>query len=244
MVSVAVLAHMYVFNEVDVLPWVLRHLLAQGVDVLVSDNWSTDGGYEMAGSMAAASAGRLRVMRWPMTGPRAVVSWHAMLRRVETLALTAQQDGYAWVIHHDADEIRRSARPGERLVDAIARLDGEGYTAIDHQVEVYGPQPAWDGTQDPEACFTARVAEHIDLRNRQIKAWKQPPEQRVDLASTGGHAVGFPGRRVASERLVLKHYPLRSEGQAAQKLAARRARWAPEDRARGWHIQYPEAARA
>lgn len=232
-----ILAHLYAYQESDVLPWVVRHLFREGVDVLITDNHSTDGTWAIAQNLAAAGAPRIRATRWPETGPVDVVSWHTMLRRIEEIALQARADGYNWVIHHDADEIRRSRVPGERLVDAIARLDAEGYTAIDHEVRVYRPREGWDGSQDPELWFRERLADQIDMHNPQVKAWKQP-DVRVDLASMAGHAAQFPGCRVAPEKLVLNHYPLRSRAQAARKIASRAARWAEEDRAKGWHIQY------
>ena len=43
----------------------------------------------------------------------------------------------------------------------------------------------------------------------------------------------------ASYKFLLKHYPIRSQEHGQLKiLAQRRQRWAPEERARGWHVQY------
>jgi glycosyltransferase involved in cell wall biosynthesis len=243
---IRVLAHVYAYNEADILPAVVEHLIAQGVDVWVTDNWSTDRTYQIARALQRKYRPYVFVMRWPEDGPTDVVSWHAMLRRLERVARIARTVGvelgtrpgpYDWVIHHDADEIRRSAVPGETLHGAITRLDAAGYTALDHEVQVFRPREGWDGTQDPETWFTERVADQMDMHNPQIKCWKQPATP-VDLASMGGHAAQFPGRRVAPEKLILKHYPLRTAAQAARKIASRKARWAPEDRQAGWHVQH------
>ena len=43
-----VTAFMCVFNEADILPWTLKHLIDQGVQVHVIDNWSTDGSDRIA----------------------------------------------------------------------------------------------------------------------------------------------------------------------------------------------------
>lgn len=93
--------------------------------------------------------------------------------------------------------------------------------------------------------MTARVEAPLDARLTHVKAWKVLPGVRVDLATSGGHDVQFPGRVVAPERLILKHYPLRGPAQAARKLADYARRWDPAERARGWHAQYgpvPETA--
>ena len=42
-------------------------------------------------------------------------SWKPLLRRVEELAFRCASD---WSVHHDADEIRRSPRPGENIESA------------------------------------------------------------------------------------------------------------------------------
>ena len=89
--------------------------------------------------------------------------------------------------------------------------------------------------------FTERYEDHIDMHNGQIRAWKQPKDVRVDLASSAGHSVSFPGCVVAPEKLRMLHYPLRGPEQAARKIAASQTRWSEEERAKGWHIGYQRA---
>jgi len=159
-----------------------------------------------------------------------------MLTRVEQLALDSGAD---WCMHYDADEIRRSSQPGERLFDAVKRLAQQGYSAIDHRVEVYAPRAGYDGTQNPEEYLSELLPnEHMDQKNGQVKCWQQRRGRRVSLAAGAGHRVDFPGIKIAPEQLVLKHYPLRSPEQQARKLRERRERWAAADRARAWHVQY------
>ena len=65
-----VTAFMCVFNEADILPWTLKHLIDQGVDVHVIDNWSTDGSDRIAQRFPFAGfeqfPGRGRRRRLPM----------------------------------------------------------------------------------------------------------------------------------------------------------------------------------
>ncbi len=227
------IAYMFVYNEADILPWSVRHAIDQGLHVHISDNWSDDGSYEIARQMADAD-GRITVGRWPESGPVDEVSWAEMLAHVETLAMWS---GFDWCMHYDADEIRRSVRRDERLIDAIARLDEAGFNAINHEVVVYVQRPDYDGSQNPETFLSQIMPDHIDRHNGQVKCWKQTLGRRVDL-TCGGHRVNFPDIRIAPERLVLKHYPLRSPAQATRKVRSRGNRWSSDDRARGWHTQY------
>jgi hypothetical protein len=81
---------------------------------------------------------------------------------------------------------------------------------------------------------------HYDVL--QIKAWKAQPAV-VDLVQHGGHDVLFAGKRVFPVPFLLRHYPIRSAEHGRRKvLAERLARFAAEERAGGWHVQYDHYA--
>lgn len=228
------LALTWAYNERDFLPWMIRHALTEGVEVLVFDNWSTDGTYEY---VAGLGDPRVRVQRWPESGPTPTTSWRQMLRHTAATAFTLRMT-YAWFLHWDADELRSSIRKDERLIDALVRFSKRGWNAADHKLELYAQRDGWDADQvSPLEWFTELVPSHIDHSNGQIKAWKQPGV-RVDLASTAGHRVNFNGMRLAQEPLLLRHYPLRTKAQADWKIYERHKRWAPEERKMGFHCQY------
>jgi glycosyltransferase involved in cell wall biosynthesis len=224
---------MCVFNEADILPFTLRHLIDQGVDVHVIDNWSTDGSDGIAQRFPLAG-----FERFPAEGDCGMYRWRALLHRVEALASAS---GASWCVHHDADEIRRSPRSNESLLDAFERMDGEGYNAADHQVFCFRPtDELYSG--DPERHFRHYSDDGVDNRLRHIKAWKNVG--RVSLARSGGHEAAFAGRRVCPEKLILKHYPIRSSQQGARKVLTERVpRFDPAERAMRWHVQYDELAR-
>jgi glycosyltransferase involved in cell wall biosynthesis len=232
-VSFSVRAFMCVYNEADILPWTLQHLVGQGVEIHVIDNWSTDGSDEIAQRFPLAG-----FEKFPSEGPSQFYLWGRLLGQVETLAAESPA---TWCIHHDADEIRRSPRESETLAQALERVDRIGYNAIDHQVlQFYPTDDNYSG--DPERHFTSYTLEHLDARLPHIKAWKNR-FRRVDLASSGGHQARFPGRIVSPVPLVLKHYPIRTSKQGARKvLEERMARYDPAERARNWHRQYDELA--
>ena len=76
----------------------------------------------------------------------------------------------------------------------------------------------------------------------QIRCWKKPAG-RLDLLSSAGHEAAFPERRVFPIRFLLRHYPVRGQAHGERKIEKeRRAAFAPEERARGWHVQYDGVA--
>jgi hypothetical protein len=229
-----IVAHLYAYDEADIVGWTVGHLLNQGCEVIVSDNWSTDGTADM---LESEFGGLITVIKYPETGPTPTVSWHAMLRCVEEIALAEGSREGCWFLHHDADEIRRAAT-GESIREFLLRVGSRGYTAVDHELRNYGPREGWDGSQDPEVFLTDRVDSSFDQRIGQVKTWWQTPGVRVDLAGSGGHNVNFPGKRVCPTGVMMKHYPLRSPEQAARKIASRRERWSIAERDMGWHVQY------
>jgi glycosyltransferase involved in cell wall biosynthesis len=224
---------MCVFNEADILPWTLAHLIGQGVDVHVIDNWSTDGSDRIAQQFPLAG-----FERFPAEGDGGVYRWRRLLQRVEALAGASRA---SWCVHHDADEIRRSGRSNESLLDALRRMDREGYNAADHKVLSFHPTDDFYAG-DPEGHFRHYSDDGVDNRLPHVKAWKNLG--RVSLARTGGHQAEFAGRRICPEKLILKHYPIRSSQQGARKvLRERMPRFDPVERAMSWHVQYDGLAR-
>jgi glycosyltransferase involved in cell wall biosynthesis len=225
-------AFICVYNEADILPWTLKHLIEQGIDVYVIDNWSTDGSVGIARDCHAI------VERFPFEGPSGIYEWRRLLRRVEELASTSSAD---WCIHHDADEIRRSPHQGESMLSALARVDAAGYNAIDHRVLCFHPTD--EGYQgDPERYFRCCSEDGVDNRLPHIKTWKNTG--RVSLADSGGHWADFPERRVYPDKFLLKHYPIRSSAHGERKVLTERIpRFDPIERSMDWHVQYDEIAR-
>lgn len=219
-----------VYNEADILPYTVRHLLEQGCDVHLVDNWSTDGSVSDAAMIAMGDEdGLLTSERWPVDGPDPQWQWTKILQRIEEIAMARQ----GWVMFNDADEIRRSR--GETLAEGFARVRRDGMNAVSFQVFEFWPTDNFYAG-DPEQHFQF-YRNGIDARLPHIKAWFSWG-QRVDLHSHGGHRADFPSRKVAPAPWILKHYPIRSVEQGTRKLRDRRARYAPAELARNWHVQY------
>ncbi|MBZ5621464.1 MAG: glycosyltransferase family 2 protein [Acidobacteriia bacterium] len=228
-----VMAFVCVYNEADILPWTLKHLREQGCEIYVIDNGSTDGSAAIARDFGVEG-----LEQFPVEGISRWYSWIPLLRRVEVLAAEC---GATWAMHHDADEIRRPSVRGLTLRDALMLADTRGYTAVDFEVFQFWPtDDLYRG--DPERHFPYYERPAVDSRLPHVKAWKH--SGRVDLASSGGHEARFRGRVVSPDKLVLKHYPLRTVEQARRKVLVDRVpRYDPAERAMNWHVQYDQLAR-
>jgi len=236
---VSVQAVVHCFNERDMLAEVAGHLLDQGVDVRLLDNWSTDGSWEVVRAIAEAHPGRVVAERFP-DRPTNVYEWEKQLLHT---AQTAAASPYDWIMHYDADELRESPWPGVTLAEALAFVDSQGYNAVDFTVIDFRPV-------HPDPQLTAPIREQLPFFEfgrrpghfQQVKAWKNQKGVVVDLATTGGHRADFDGRRIFPLKFLNRHYPLRSQEQARQKVFRdRRERFSEAERqGKGWHSQYDQ----
>jgi len=232
------LAIIAAYNEQDIIGEVVADLLRQGCDVYLIDNWSTDGTWEIARRLAATNPARIMIERFPDT-PMATYEWVPILNRKADIA--ARYPG-RWIIHTDADEIRRSPFPDISLSDALDLVEQTGANRVDFRVINFQPiRSAGPGDERVESSllwfsFGTRPG-HL----RQFKAWLQG-KQRIDLASTGGHEAQFAGAVDFRYKFLLKHYPLRSEAHAIRKIEhERRARRSEfESNILGFHSHYKD----
>jgi len=224
------------YNEEDVIVPFLEHTIAQGVDVCLLDNWSTD----RTADRAARFLGRglTAILKFPESGPSQTHEWRSMLTRKAELAAQTEAD---WFIHVDPDEMRESPWPGLTLREALYRVDQEGFNAVNHTCIVFPPtgigfrSDLQLQSQFSHFGFGRRWAHDV-----QIKGWKRQ-RGRVDCAINGGHTVEFPGRRVYPFKFLLRHYPIRSQEHGEKKVFQERLpRFNPELRRNGWHKQYDE----
>src|SRR4051812_16451552 len=237
-----VVAILPAFNEGDVIRSVIGDLIAQGVEVYLLDNLSTDD--TVAQAAPFLGRGLLHVERFPVDAgypernARELV-WRDMMRRVEDLAVELGAD---WYLFTNADEFRESPWPGVDLREAIARVDAAGYNAI--SFELLNFRPVDDrfrpGDDVREALTGYEPGDAFDAL--QVKGWKHDG-RRPDLVSNAGHDVRIAGRRVFPVPFLLRHYPIRGESHGRRKvLAERLPRFAAEERAVGMHVQYDELA--
>ncbi len=231
---VSVLAIVAVYNERDIIAATIKHLLDQGVDVHIIDNWSTDGSYEIVQSLASKSSG-ISYERFP-TKANNKYEWGKILARVTTVA--KQKPQYQWIMLNDADELRWSPWQGVTLQTAFSFIDSVGYNAVDYTV--FNFEPTKDGFSEhdnPLTFFRYGKFSGVEGHFVQIKSWKNHPE--AELAASGGHHVAFSGQRVFPLKFLLSHYPIRSTRQATDKVfKGRQARYTTAEKKKGWHTHY------
>ena len=232
--NLRVAAIIHVFNESDIIEVTIKHLIREGVEVHVIDNWSDDGSFELCGRLLAE--GQItNLSRFP-DYPSAKYDWTKQLQRTEDYAKNLAAD---WIMHCDADELRLSPWPTVTLLDAIKFVDTLGYSAIDFTVlNFFFTDCVSSATKfNPDNFVKFDFGRHSSYL-WQIKAWKNL-SINVDLSASGGHSAEFPNRRVYPLKFLTKHYPLRSERQANLKVYSDRiSRLSTEREEKGWHQHY------
>jgi hypothetical protein len=232
----SVVAIIAAYNEADIIEHVVRDLIDQGIHVYLLDDGSTDG--TVAAVAPYVGRGVLRIERLSEpAGAEAPVGfdWERILLRKTQLA--SELDA-AWFIHHDADEFRESPWTHLSLKSAIEHVDQLGFNAIDFAgLDFWPVDDGFRAGDDVRRALTF-YAEQAPYDRVQIRCWKKT-ELPVDLASSGGHDVQFPGRKIFPVRFILRHYPIRSQAHGERKVfQERRNRFLVHERARGWHVQY------
>jgi hypothetical protein len=231
-----VVALIAAYNEEDIIEACLEHLHGQGIDSYLLDDGSTDRTIERA--QAFVGRGLRGIERLPQTTPP-TFSLDRILARKEALAQSLQASRF---INQDADEFRDSLWSELDLRQAIERVDRLGWNAIDF--EIFTIRPVGDPTTaradplQPHAWYSPGA--YYD--RLQVRAWKRTTGP-VDLRTTAGHDVMFEARSVFPLRFPMRHYPVRSQDQGVRKVFEERLpRFDPDERSRGWHVQYDDCA--
>ena len=228
--SLRVLAIIAAYNEADIIGQAIEDLVAQGIQVYLLDHMSSDG--TVAAAQAYLGRGLLHIEPYPDAGAYAQA---AIMARKEQLTREFDAD---WFISHDADEFRESPWSHLNLRQGIELVDRLGFNAIDFQVLNFWPthDDLPPGGDVREAFHHYAVGDPWD--KLQVKCWKNTG-QAVDVVSTAGHEARFAGRRIFPIRFLLRHYSIRSQAHGTRKVFEQRLpRFASEERARGWHVQY------
>jgi hypothetical protein len=232
--SFKVVGFMAAYNEEDIIVQSIRKWTDQGIHVHILENWSTDASYELAKSLESTLP--LTVERFPRQGPSRYFDWGAILARIEELSREIEAD---WFVRRGVDEVLMSPWPRLSYKDGLYLVDQAGFNCVDHTlIEFYPVDNGFEDGGDHESYFR-----HFSFgRDRadflQIKAWKNYGRPIVSVPS-GGHTVSFEGSRVYPFKFLIKHYPVRSQQHGEKKVfRERKARWNPDERAKGWHVHY------
>jgi Glycosyl transferase family 2 len=220
-----VIALVAAYNEERFIRQCLEHSVSQGLSVYLLDNSSEDGTVEVARGFLGQ--GLIGIEELPRDG---VYRWAPILRRKEELAVELEAD---WFMHVDADEFRLPPAEHETLAAALAAVDRAGFNAVDFQEFTFVPTREQPDHDHERFLDTMRwYYPFSPRRSYQLNAWKSQ-DGRVDLTSSAGHRVDFPGLRPYPHPFPMRHYLFLSVEHAMRKYVDRR--YDPQELQAGWH---------
>lgn len=215
---------MLVKDEVDVAAHTIRHLLENDVsEVIVADNLSTDGTYDLLVELAGADD-RVIVRTDEERG-------YYQAEKTTRLAREALDRGHRWVIPCDADEIW-VAPEGRTLRDWLDSVGREtqivkaaiyNYVASAHDVESRcercelfgGPPECADCERDPNPFSRIRYRQRVALDIRWGKvACRTRPDLEIEQ---GNHGARTRGTGTTGYGLEIRHFPYRSADHFVRK---------------------------
>lgn len=243
----SVAAVMLVKDEADIIGYTIEYLLGQVDHVYVQDNASTDGTTEIVSMFVNDGV--------TLIHDDEVGYWQS--RKTTELAHRARDNGHAWVVPVDADELwhandLRTIReflngvaPDVQIVSAqlynhlptASDLPYECVTCMGTGSIGYGPCPACKATGGEPNPFV-----RIGWRKREHGALpKVCARTRPDLViEAGNHSATTDGTALVSGGLSVRHYSWRSPAQYVKKIrngeVAYKATSLPEDVGVHWRM--------
>jgi hypothetical protein len=186
-------------NEVDVIGFTIEHLVAQGFDqVLIADNRSSDGTLDLLRELAH---------EFPVLVVRDELEAYYQGDKISVLARMAHQNGAAWVVPFDADELWfAESRPlAEHLRSSEASI-------VSARIWNYLPALGDDDAVD-NPFLRIRSREPAPMTPDIHVAFQGHRFARVSM---GYNAVRRPG--VRARGLHVAHFPYRNPEQFARKF--------------------------
>lgn len=220
-----VVALLAAYNEERFIAACLEHYFAQGVEVYLINNGSTDRTVEIA--QEYRHRGLIGIEHVPRAG---VFRWRPLLERKEQLAQTLDAD---WFMHADPDEIRLPPRPGLTLAQALAEAQAAGYNAVNFMEFPF--LPTQESPDHDHADFQRTLRWYypfLPSYPHRLNAW-QKQAGRVELAWSAGHQVRFPGLQMGPDSFPMRHYMFLSLPHALEKYLQRN--YDPAAVRAGWH---------
>jgi len=198
------------YNEVDIIEEVIQHLLSQKMEIIILDNFSNDGTFEICKKYS--DKGLLKVSQIKTK----TFDINLNLRILYDLALKDQAD---WVVICAADEILETGIKNRTLREEIEKTAKEGYNLI--QFDRYDFFLT-DDDNEVAKSITKRLTYYSCQGEHVYRAWKCIPG--IDIEAGGSHYPYFPegvGYKIYPKKFVMRHYPFRDKQQAERKAKER-----------------------
>jgi len=225
---VRIVGMMFVYNEADIVGQVIDHLFSQGVELVVVDNGSKDGSFEII--KARIGNGILSVKRMESEKFDAM----PMVRLLHAMAIEYSPN---WMLLTGADEFLESPYRGVTLSRAI-QLEGErGYNMI--QFNNFEFFPTEKDHDSKEVDVRKRLRYYSWHDDDQFRCWRM--YAGMPLFQIHGHHPKLPGEvdtKISPNKFILRHYKIRSYEHGLRKVFSERLpRYSVEERKRG-NVQY------
>ncbi|EGV19326.1 glycosyltransferase [Thiocapsa marina] len=225
MAKLTALAILATYNEQRFVRACIENLARQGFETYLLDNESTDGTVEIARQYLGR--GLIAIESLPRDG---FYRWERILQRKVEIAQTS---GHDWFMHVDADEIRLPPPPFRTIHEALGEVDSQGYNAVNFAELCFVPTREEPDHDHPQFQDTMRRYYAIrPFPHNRLNLWKRQASS-PDLASSGGHQIGFPELKVYPTDFLMRHYLFLSTAHAKEKWIDRH--YDPEELERGWH---------
>jgi len=216
---------MFVYNEADIIEQLIDHMASQRIPLVVIDNGSTDGTYEILKRYVGSEILEL---------DRMITDKWYLARMLQTLYDRARVFKPDWMLRLDADEFLESPYKEATLCESIEREHDAGYNLIQFDDFEFWPTDE----DDPSVRDVRKRIRHYSWNDcYQFIAWRN--YDGVDIWTSGGHLPIFPkGTKVSlgPTRYVLRHYEIRGYEHGLRKVRERLARYS-EDDMRRWNLE-------
>ncbi|MEM4650090.1 MAG: glycosyltransferase family 2 protein, partial [Candidatus Bathyarchaeia archaeon] len=219
---------MAVYNESDIVGQVIDHLISQGIPLVIIDNGSSDGSYEICSEYVGKGVLTIKRMQTEK------FELELLLLKLHEIALKYNPD---WELLNGADEFLESPYRGLTLKEAIELEAKKGYNLIQFNNFEFYPTEKDDSS---ERDVRKRIKYYSWSDDFQFRCWKVYPGMTIHEG--GGHIPKFPegiSIKVSPNKFIMRHYKIRSYEHGLKKVFYERLpRYSPTGLKKGWHIHY------
>jgi glycosyltransferase involved in cell wall biosynthesis len=193
---------MMVKDEIDILPFVLDHLIAEEVDgFYIADNMSTDGTSQLLDKYMNQYPNKFHVIHDPEVA-------YYQRQKMQKWITSAHSLGADIIVPVDADEIWYSRDKTKSL--SVALRDMKADVAVARVWDMI-PQPTDENTGNPIKDITHREPFHEPFP---CVAYRWHPDAVI---AQGNHDVSHPGTR-DGDTIAIRHFQYRSLEQMKRKF--------------------------
>jgi glycosyltransferase involved in cell wall biosynthesis len=218
-----------VYNEADIIGYVIEHLISQGIELAILDNGSTDNSYEICSRYLNKG------VLWLKTICTEQYHFDILSQSLYDTAVSLHAD---WVLLNAADEFLEAPYRGVTLKEGIEMEDRYGYNLI--QFNDFEFFPTEKDLESTEQDVRKRLKYYTWNDDLQFRCWKICKD--VKVTGTAGHYPVFPKNvkyKIAKTKYILRHYRIRSYEHGLRKIFTDRLpRYPPEEKNAGRHIHY------